>query len=118
MDWAIVVTFMEPNVVPAKCLPTLKVNVLKLTPSMASPPNPSISLEPNSVMPPQMGRDSGHRIGVNKTPVGEQDYLHSLGQSVGGLIEHLPILTESNGGTAVFEYPPNHGQCPTSVDNR
>ncbi len=102
---------------PTERLPTLKMNVLQLAPSVTGPPNPSISLHPNPVVPAELSRDSGHGIGVNKAPVGEHDNLHPLRQAVGGLVEHLPIRAEGDRGTAVLEHPPDHGQGPASVHN-
>lgn len=118
MDWAIPLAFMELNGVPTERLPPLQRNVLQLAPPVTSLPNPSVSLHPNPVVPAQLSRDGGHGIGVNKASVSEQDDLHPMGQSVGGLMEHLSILAVCDRGTAVLEHPPDHGQCSASVHNR
>jgi hypothetical protein len=78
---------------------------------MTRPPNPSILLYPNPIVPAKLCRHLGHSIGVNKASVGQHHHLPPLGPSVSGLMQHLLILAEGDGRTAVLEDSPDHGKA-------
>jgi hypothetical protein len=55
--------------------------VLELTPVFACPPNPSIALDPNAIMPTKLLGRHPHQFGMNKASICQQDYFSAFRQS-------------------------------------